>query len=244
MTDTKMCPYCGEDVKLGAIKCKHCHSILSEEDDLLVGVTNAKSTASKHKESIWQQWWVWAPVVILLIAFVVSGGSNNKEPEVVSDTQLSVILSNYRSKVDRFFDTWDTFYDNLDRGREISPAELEEDYQAGLASVKALLDAELMSVEEYEVALERLEANRGKQDPDRDLRVATILSSITEEIIDSNPPEQHQNSHDVLLIIVNHKALAVDFLYQGNYEEADVHYELARSYYDEWYDMFENEKKQ
>lgn len=37
MTDTKMCPYCGEEVKLEAIKCKHCHSMLSEEDNALVG---------------------------------------------------------------------------------------------------------------------------------------------------------------------------------------------------------------
>jgi len=32
MTDTKMCPHCGKDIKLEAIKCKHCQSMLSEED--------------------------------------------------------------------------------------------------------------------------------------------------------------------------------------------------------------------
>lgn len=29
MSDTKLCPYCGEEIKSGAIKCKHCGSILS-----------------------------------------------------------------------------------------------------------------------------------------------------------------------------------------------------------------------
>jgi|GEM_PF-1542686 len=48
MTDTKMCPYCGEDVKLEAIKCKHCQSMLSEEDDALVGARSSRSTAAKQ----------------------------------------------------------------------------------------------------------------------------------------------------------------------------------------------------
>ncbi len=31
MTDTKICQYCGEEINAGAIKCKHCHSLLSED---------------------------------------------------------------------------------------------------------------------------------------------------------------------------------------------------------------------
>jgi hypothetical protein len=43
MSDTKMCPYCGEDIKIEAIKCKHCHTMLSEEDDQLVGVVRTSN---------------------------------------------------------------------------------------------------------------------------------------------------------------------------------------------------------
>ena len=31
MSDTKLCPYCREEIKVGAIKCKHCGSMLDEE---------------------------------------------------------------------------------------------------------------------------------------------------------------------------------------------------------------------
>ncbi len=47
MTDTKMCPYCGEEVKLEAIKCKHCQSMLSAEDDALVGAARTKKSPRK-----------------------------------------------------------------------------------------------------------------------------------------------------------------------------------------------------
>jgi hypothetical protein len=84
MTDTKMCPYCGEDVKLEAIKCKHCQSMLSEEDNALVGAaapaSPAQQTKLKTKKPIWKRWWVWAAVIILFFAVVASGGGNDKEP--------------------------------------------------------------------------------------------------------------------------------------------------------------------
>lgn len=48
MSETKTCPYCGEEVKLAAIKCKHCHSLLSEEDDALVGAKASRSPDVKR----------------------------------------------------------------------------------------------------------------------------------------------------------------------------------------------------
>jgi uncharacterized membrane protein YvbJ len=85
MNDSKMCPYCDADVKVEAIKCKHCQSMLSAEDDELVGVAatasaSPRQAAPKVKKPIWKQWWVWAAVVILFIAIVASGGSNDEEP--------------------------------------------------------------------------------------------------------------------------------------------------------------------
>ena len=93
MTDTKMCPYCGEYVKLEAIKCKHCQSMLSAEDNALVGAAapapaRPRQAVPKTKKPIWKQWWVWAAVVILFIAIVGSGGGNDKEPTAESEPEV------------------------------------------------------------------------------------------------------------------------------------------------------------
>lgn len=94
MADTKMCPYCGENIKFEAIKCKHCHSMLSKEDDQLVGAAaparTIKQTSLRTKKPIWKQWWVWAAIIILFIAIVASGGSNDKEPDAKPEALVEV----------------------------------------------------------------------------------------------------------------------------------------------------------
>lgn len=57
---TKACPYCGEEIKVVAIKCKHCGEHLSEEEDLAnspktkgggqVARTGSRSVQSKKKQ--------------------------------------------------------------------------------------------------------------------------------------------------------------------------------------------------
>lgn len=114
MTDTKMCPYCGEEVKLEAIKCKHCQSMLSAEDDALVGAAappparQAAQAAPKVKKPIWKRWWAWAVVIVVLFLFIVSSGGEDKstpsssapsssqpteEPEVISEAAINEFLA-------------------------------------------------------------------------------------------------------------------------------------------------------
>ena len=87
MTDTKMCPYCGEDIKVEAIKCKHCQSMLSAEDDALVGVA--------AKKPIKKKWWPWAAVTavaVVLLIIIVTLGIGDKDATTTSpgSTALSV----------------------------------------------------------------------------------------------------------------------------------------------------------
>jgi hypothetical protein len=40
--DTKPCPYCGEEIKTAAKKCKHCGEMLGEKTDVVVSGVSGK----------------------------------------------------------------------------------------------------------------------------------------------------------------------------------------------------------
>jgi hypothetical protein len=120
MSDTKMCPYCGEEIKAAAIKCKHCHTMLNEKSS--ASVAAAKQTepiqqdVNRVNKSIWKRWWVWAAIILILFVAVLSmgGGGNettsqqapnnsttersaqdtNPEPEPEADTGMQFISIN------------------------------------------------------------------------------------------------------------------------------------------------------
>ncbi len=84
MSDTKLCPYCGEEVKTGALKCKHCHSML--EGEQVQSRQQAASTTrplpnqtASAKKPIYKRWWVWAAGIFVLFVLIASagGGDNN-----------------------------------------------------------------------------------------------------------------------------------------------------------------------
>lgn len=88
MTDTKMCPYCGEDVKFEAIKCKHCQSMLSEEDNALVGAAapaKPRQAAPQSTKPIWKRWWAWAAVIIIFFIAILSIGNGDDKASPAKD---------------------------------------------------------------------------------------------------------------------------------------------------------------
>lgn len=97
MTDQKVCPYCGEEIKSGAIKCKHCHSMLDVSGDS----DQAKSAATIHarpatappqrgftppkiNKPLMKRWWVWAAAIVLLFIFIGSLGGGEDDPKITT----------------------------------------------------------------------------------------------------------------------------------------------------------------
>jgi len=83
MSDTKLCPYCGEEVKVGAIKCKHCHSML--EGEQVQSRQQAAATArplpsqpASTSKPFYKRWWAWALAILLFFIIVgaLSGGDD------------------------------------------------------------------------------------------------------------------------------------------------------------------------
>ncbi len=59
--DYKLCPYCSEEIKNEAIKCKHCKSSLLD-----IPVTEALGQAH-IKNTSWQPVWMWVAVVAVIV---------------------------------------------------------------------------------------------------------------------------------------------------------------------------------
>ncbi len=84
------CPYCGEEIKADAIKCKHCYSMLSADD---AGAIKNASRDSVVKTPIWQQWWLWAASAALLLLWVIvlsTGGSTNNQTATSNPSTTNV----------------------------------------------------------------------------------------------------------------------------------------------------------
>ena len=92
--DHKTCPYCGEEIKAKAVKCKHCHSFLDESQGNENAAFQARPTSAKQtpasKKPIWKKWWSWtAAALVILILIIASGGGEEAEGESPSSDQAT-----------------------------------------------------------------------------------------------------------------------------------------------------------
>ena len=115
MADTKLCPYCGEDVKLEAIKCKHCQSMLSEEDNALVGAATPvrpqeeKPTEDKADSfftgNSLKSWIIPAVVAAIILVYLFIGldildmvnGRNGDEPTAKPEEEKEELPVTYET---------------------------------------------------------------------------------------------------------------------------------------------------
>ena len=110
MSDPKLCPYCQEEIKAAAIKCKHCKSDLLDSNTHLA--TNPESSSvpplpniSKATTPKKSNNWIFALLFSIIIIWVVAiaGSENNKQtPQITpnvdaaaTDTDSDNVLSDY-----------------------------------------------------------------------------------------------------------------------------------------------------
>lgn len=97
MTDDNMlCPYCQEEVKVGAIKCKHCKTDLISTPQKVTAQTQNNATSQKQakiKKPFWRRWWVWTAAIIVVIAIVGSGGDKDTGSAPSSNQDLGPEVS-------------------------------------------------------------------------------------------------------------------------------------------------------
>lgn len=69
----KECPFCKEEIKEGAFKCKHCKSMLGKDEKNGAEVDQKEyNPAIKAYRPVWKKWFVWVPLCIIVIALIVA----------------------------------------------------------------------------------------------------------------------------------------------------------------------------
>jgi hypothetical protein len=98
MSDTKLCPYCGEEVKTEAKKCKHCHSMLDSEQvqarQQTAPTARPVAQPTAAKKPIYKRWWAWVAAIVVLFLFIASSGSGDKNSATSTPASTTSTVQN------------------------------------------------------------------------------------------------------------------------------------------------------
>jgi hypothetical protein len=92
MSDTRICPGCGEEIKIETITCKHCLTMLSKEGDAQA----RPERQAEPKKPIGKRWWDWSTVttvilVLFLFIALLGCGENNSSTSAPSSSTPSEV---------------------------------------------------------------------------------------------------------------------------------------------------------
>lgn len=100
--DTKICPFCGEEIKACAIKCKHCKSLLEEESAQQLETPSGALSVSKNNTSDTANailGWIIAFVIICFMIGCFDSGSeqSSSNPLPIGTSETSEVISSDNS---------------------------------------------------------------------------------------------------------------------------------------------------
>ncbi len=92
--ELRECPFCREEIEAGALKCRHCQSLLDEETIIEAGLGQEnQEQPEKAGRPAWKMWLTWGPVALIIIALVITlsgasltGGSKDETVESADET--------------------------------------------------------------------------------------------------------------------------------------------------------------
>jgi len=92
--ELRECPFCREEIEAGALKCRHCQSLLDVESLKEAGLGQENQEQSERAgRPAWKKWLVGGPVALIIIALVITlsgasltGGSKDETVESADET--------------------------------------------------------------------------------------------------------------------------------------------------------------
>ncbi len=161
MTDIKECPYCGKDIKAGAIKCKHCHAMLNKSFEEATLEKQQTKKPNKNKPNPIMYTIIAISVVLFAIVAIYYINFYNKAADidhrsfsdVAADTQAETTITFFDDEIQKAEERINSLLDEINIYLEKDS--LTEDEREHLDSLFDEYELLLGQIKAYEFVKER-----------------------------------------------------------------------------------------